>query len=110
MIGRRPLALLALALALVAAACGGGGGETASCGGGAHSKVSVWTEHERFGAAFELAHAHPGASWRLIAVHEGRVAWRGHVRTSARGGLKVVRRFPDYAGADHVTFRAVGPR
>jgi hypothetical protein len=42
-------------------------------------------------------------------VHEGKIAWRGRVRTDERGWLKVVRRFGNYPGADHVSVRAIAP-
>jgi|tagenome__1003787_1003787.scaffolds.fasta_scaffold20655193_2 hypothetical protein len=105
MLRRTVPAILAVALLT---ACGSE--RTASaCGGGAWSKLSVWSENARFGAAFELGHAPPRAPWRLVVVHEGRVVWRGSARTSPRGALKLVQRLRDYTGADHVTVRATGP-
>ena len=103
MIGRR--LPLALALALLAG-CGGDG----KCGGGVHSKLSVWAEKERLiGASFTLTGAEPGASWRVVVVHEGHVTWRGKARVGADGTLKVKRRMDDYPGADRVAVRAYGP-
>jgi hypothetical protein len=103
---RRALPIL-LATAVLAA-CGGGAGGT-SCGGGAMANLSVWHEARQFGAAFTLGHGPPGARWRLVVVHEGRVDWRGDVRTDARGALKITRRLDEYTGADRVTVRATGP-
>jgi hypothetical protein len=98
---RRPL--LALALALALGACGG----DAQCGGGARPALSVWAERAGLGAAFTLEHARPDTDWRLTVVHEGDVAWRGGGRTDSGGGLKVIRRFGDYPGVDHVSVRAI---
>jgi hypothetical protein len=97
---------LALSLTLLIAACGG---DAAQCGGGAHSALSVWSERRGLGAAFTLEHARPDTDWNLTLVHEGKIAWRGRVRTDERGWLKVVRRFGNYPGADHVSVRAIAP-
>jgi hypothetical protein len=104
---RRTLPIL-LATAVVAA-CGGAGPRGTSCGGGAMANLSLWHEARQFGAAFTLGHAAPRAPWRLVVVHEGRVDWRGDVRTDSRGGLKVLRRLDELNGADRVTVRATGP-
>jgi hypothetical protein len=101
---RRTLPMLLVAVLL--AACGG---EGTSCGGGAMATLSLWHETRAFGAAFMLGHAPPGAPWRLVLVHEGRVDWRGEVTTDAHGTVKVVRRLPEFTGADRVTMRATGP-
>ena len=91
--------LLALAVALVFGACGGG----------AKPGLSVWAEQEGLGAAFTLEHARPDTDWRLTVVHEGHIAWRGGGHTDGAGMLKVVRRFGDYPGVDHVSVRAIAP-
>jgi hypothetical protein len=104
MIARRVSAMLALGA--LAAGCGG----DSQCGGGAKSKLSVWAEQERLiGAAFTLTGVRPGGEWRVVVVHEGRVAWRGSARADDHGSLKVKRRLDDYPGADRVAVRAHGP-
>jgi hypothetical protein len=97
---------LAFALALLVGACGG---DAATCGGGARPALSVWAEQRGLGAAFTLEHARPDTDWRLTVVHEGHIAWRGGAHTDAAGALKVVRRFGDYPGVDHVSVRAIAP-
>src|SRR5262245_51294838 len=97
--------LPALALALLIGACGG----DAKCGGGARSALSVRAEPSGLGATFTLEHARPDTPWDLTLVHEGKVAWRGSARTDAAGALKVVRRFGNDPGADHVSVRAIAP-
>src|SRR5262245_25509402 len=97
--------LPALVLGLVLATCGG----SSECGGGAKPGLSVWSERAGLGAAFTLEHARPDTDWHLTVVHEGRIAWRGSARTDHAGALKVIRRFGDYPGADHVSVRAIAP-
>src|SRR3954454_250365 len=97
---------LALAMAVVIGACGDAGTE---CGGGARSALSVWAEHSGLGAAFTLQRAHPETDWRLTVVHDGHISWRGSARTDRAGGLKLVHRFKDYPGPDHVSVRAIAP-
>ena len=47
----------------------------------------------------------------MVFVHERRVVYRAHHRTAgASGSFSVERRVGDYAGADLVMARAVGPR
>src|ERR1700750_3329176 len=56
----------------------------------------------RISARFTVDHAEPGPAWRLVVVHEGRVAWRGRGRPGPFW-------LEDYDGADHVSIRATGP-
>src|SRR4051794_35883200 len=103
MIARSVPILLAL---VILAGCGG----ESPCGGGAKSTLSVWAEREHLiGAAYSLTGAKPGGQWRVVFVHEGRVAWRGTVRADGHGYLKVKRRLDDYKGADRIAIRAHGP-
>jgi hypothetical protein len=50
-----------------------------------------------------------GERWRVVLVHERRVAWRG-VRTSGSSGFRVRRTLRDLGGSDRVKVRASGPR
>jgi hypothetical protein len=56
----------------------------------------------RISAHVMIDHAEPGPEWRLVIVHEGHVAWRGHGRPGPFW-------LDDYDGADHVSIRATGP-
>src|SRR5262245_21699398 len=103
MIRRIAPALIVALLAL--SACGG----DEKCGGGAKPGLAVWAERSGLAAAFTLEHGRPATAWDLTLVHEGKVAWRGSARTDATGTLKVVRRFGNDPGADHVGVRAIAP-
>ena len=95
---------VALILAALAIGCG-----KSQCGGGARSRLSVWSEQQRrIGAKFKLEGARPGAAWRLVLVHE-RQLWRGVAHTNGDGALTLARHIDDYRGVDHVSVRAYGP-
>jgi hypothetical protein len=80
------------------------------CGRGATSQLRL--EAKDGGVRVELwVHGHRrGERWRVVLVHERRVAWRGRARTRTSGSFRVRRSVPDFGGADQVTARASGPR
>ncbi|MEA2157056.1 MAG: hypothetical protein QOE11_3196 [Solirubrobacteraceae bacterium] len=81
-----------------------------TCGKGASSSLRVRSRDGGLETEFEV-HGRTVASWRVTIVHEQQVAWRGSRRTiGASRSFSVGYRLPDYAGADAVTARAVGPR
>jgi hypothetical protein len=99
---------------------GGGGGRgggdrpevrvAGSCGRGATSKLKLKADDGQIEAEFEV-HGRSGARWRVVFVQENRIAWRGSARTGGSSrSFSIERRLSDYAGPDHVTARAVGPR
>jgi hypothetical protein len=52
-----------------------------------------------------------GERWRVVLVHERRVAWRGRARTrQGDGSFRIRRSLPDFGGADQIAVRASGPR
>jgi hypothetical protein len=95
---------------------GGGGGDrpevrvAGSCGRGATSKLKLKADDGAIEAEFEV-HGRAGSRWRVVFVQENRIVWRGRARTGGPSrSFSVERRLSDYAGPDHVTARAVGPR
>jgi len=110
------LASLVVAVAGVSVPAGGGRDAevraAASCGHGASAQLRVKRDDGALEVRFELEHSRtPGARWRLVLVHEGRVDWRGSARArGSRGGFELERRVRDYAGADRVRVRATDPR
>jgi hypothetical protein len=106
---------LALALATPVPALASGGDDdvrvSGSCGKGATSKLRLREKDGALAVEFEVKAKHGGQRWRVVLVHERRVAWRGQLRTrSGSGSLRVRRSLPDFTGADQVTARASGPR
>jgi hypothetical protein len=121
---RAPLSLV-LALALLALLVAGPGSALAKgghggrpevrvagvCGKGATSKLKLKADDGGIEAEFEVDHNRAGTRWRVVLVQERHVVWRGRARTAgSSGSWTVERRLADYAGADQVLARAVGPR
>jgi hypothetical protein len=81
------------------------------CGKGATSELRLKSGDEGIELRFELDHGRTGVVWRVVLVHERRIAWKG-VATTTRpsGSFEVRRTLPDLPGADAVTARAWGPR
>ncbi|MDX6727233.1 MAG: hypothetical protein QOK49_2038 [Baekduia sp.] len=92
---------------------GGGDGEVraaGTCGGRVHSELKVKARDGGLETEFELDHARPGSSWRVVVVQERRVVWRGSRRAGgSSGSFGVSRGLPDLAGADRISVRASGP-
>jgi hypothetical protein len=115
------VALCALALLVAAAPVlakpgsgSGGGGDDARaagrCGGGGSWQLRLSSHDGDIRVEFEVTRRRAREAWRVVFVHERRVAWRGTVRTSRSGAFGVRRSYADYEGADTVTARATGPR
>lgn len=111
------VATLCVALALVAPAPALGRGDdddvrvTGACGKGATSKLRLRAKDGAIQVEFEVKANRGGQRWRVVLVHERRVAWRGRARTrSGSGSFRIRRSIPDFGGADQVTARASGPR
>src|SRR3954454_17239404 len=108
------LAALALALAAPVPALARGGGDdvrvSGTCGHGATSQLRLRAKDGAIRIEFDVRGRHGGERWRVVLVHERRVAWRRRART--RGGsdsFRVRRSIRDFSGADQVTARAAGP-
>ncbi len=94
---------------------GGGSGDRDArvkgrCSKGASSELRLRARDGLIRVEFEVKRRRPRESWRVVFVHERRVAWRGTVRTTSSGSFRVRRSYGDYEGADNVTARATGPR
>jgi hypothetical protein len=113
-----PLAVICLALALgaPAPALAHGGDDqdvrvSGTCGRGAASKLRLRAKDGAIRVEFEVRGSRGGERWRVVLVHERRVAWRGRERTrSGSESFRIRRSIPDFGGADQVTVRASGPR
>ena len=118
---RLSLAVLLALLALVvlgpasALARGGGGNRpevraSGTCGRGASSNIKIKGRDGGLEVEFEV-HSRRGQRWRVVLVHERRLAARGHARTRGRSSsFSFERRMRDFGGPDFVLGRAYGPR
>lgn len=108
------LAALLLVPPVVQADSNSGTGDEAraagKCGSRATSRIRVRDEGTSLEIRFRVDHRRLPGAWRIVMVHEGRVAWRGNRRTASNGTFELRRRVADYRGADRVMVRALGPR
>jgi len=79
------------------------------CAGGATSQLRLRSHDGAIRLEFELRRRRPRESWRVVIVHEHRVAWRGTAKTGGSGSFRVRRSLDDLDGVDRVTVRASGP-
>jgi hypothetical protein len=114
---RRSSLLLMLALLLAAGPAladhGGADGDArvaGRCSKGTSSELRLRSHDHAIRVEFEVKRRRAGESWRVVFIHERRIAWRGTVHTSSGGSFRVRRSYDDYEGADNVTARASGPR
>jgi len=81
-----------------------------TCGSGASSKLRLRSRDGEISVEFEVKRSRRGERWRVVLVHERRVAWRGARTTGSSGSFRVRRTLRDLAGSDRVKARASGPR
>ena len=82
-----------------------------SAGSGATAELRLRRRDDGIELRFEVDHSRAAVAWRVVLVHERRIAWKGAARTTRPDGSFEVRRtLPDLPGADAVTAQAWGPR
>ena len=80
-----------------------------SCGGRATWELQLRSRDGKVDVEFAVKHRRAHEAWRVVLVHERRVALRITLRTSAGGSLRLRRYVRNYEGPDRVTLRATGP-
>jgi hypothetical protein len=81
------------------------------CSSGATSKLRLRSGDNGIELRFEVDHSRAGVLWRVVIVHERRIAWKGAAKTARPdGSFEVSRTLPDLPGSDAVTASAWGPR
>jgi hypothetical protein len=116
---RQTLAVAAVALAATlvlpfrAAADDGGDREvraTRSCSRGSETMLRARTDDGSIRIELRIDPSRAG-SWRVIFLHERRIAYRGTLRpSSSSGNVRLRRTVPDLYGRDSLVFRSTGPR
>jgi hypothetical protein len=123
---RTALCALVLALLLGAAPAtadrggGRGGGDrddrrearvAGTCAKGATARLRLRSRDGTISLEFEVRRRRAGEAWRVVVVHERRVAARVAVRTrGSSGSFRIRRSLDDLDGPDEVTARGSGPR
>jgi hypothetical protein len=114
---RKTLAVAAVALAatlvlpLRAAADDGDDREVRvarSCSRGSETTLRARTDDGSIRVEVRIDAAQPGP-WRVIFLHERRIAFRGTLRTSS-GDVRLRRTVRDLYGRDSLVIRSTGPR
>lgn len=81
-----------------------------TCGSGADSELRLRDRGDSIRVRFDVDGRRARERWRVVLVHERRVAWRGSARTNtSSASFRIRRSVPDFDGADQVTARASGP-
>lgn len=76
----------------------------------ASTRIRVRGEDGTLDVRFEIRDATAGSTWRVVVVHENRIAWRGNLRATSTGGaVRLRRQLRDLAGSESVTAHAWGP-
>ncbi|MDX6690893.1 MAG: hypothetical protein QOG15_2350 [Solirubrobacteraceae bacterium] len=110
------LALVLLAGLLTAAPAVAKGGDrqearvAGTCSTGATSQLRLRSRDGTIAVRFDVKRHRALETWRVVLVHERRIAYRGKVRTRKSSGFRVERSIADFGGPDAVTVRANGPR
>jgi hypothetical protein len=111
------VAAAALAVALVlpfrAAADDGGDREVRaarSCSSGSETTLRARTDDGAIRVELRIDPARPGP-WRVVFLHERRIAYRGTLRpSSSSGSVRLRRTVRDLYGRDSLVIRSTGPR
>jgi len=82
----------------------------ATCGRSAEAELRLKARDGTIEVELRIDGERRGERWRVVLVHERRVAWRGTARTRSSGDLRIRRSLPNYDGADQVGVLASGPR
>jgi hypothetical protein len=77
-----------------------------TCTGSTRAELRVRDDGGRLRVELELRTRVPATRWDVVVVRERRLAWRGTIRTPARGSARVRRELADWYGTDTIAVRA----
>jgi hypothetical protein len=81
------------------------------CSGASDATLRLQEENDAIRVELRIETPARGASWRVIVLHERRIAFRRSLRTSSSSGsLRLRRTVADWYGSDTILVRASGPR
>ena len=106
------VACLALLLPTVAAADDGEREvrRAGTCTGTSRAAIRLEAEDGTIDVEFEVGTRSRTGAWRVVLLHERRVAFQGLVRPRSGGrSIRLRRTLPDWFGRDTIVVRATGP-
>lgn len=81
-----------------------------TCTGSSRSVIRVRADDGEIRVEFEITTRSSTRTWRVVLLHERRVAFQGPVRPRSGGrSVRLRRTLPDWFGRDTIVVRASGP-
>jgi hypothetical protein len=111
-LGAAVVACFALLLPTVAAADDGEREvrRAGTCTGSSRATIRLEADDRTIDVEFEIRTRSTTRAWRVVLVHERRVAFQGLVRPRSGGrSIRLRRTVPDWFGKDRIVVRATGP-
>jgi hypothetical protein len=79
------------------------------CSRGSEAELRLRARGSRIGVELDIDVERPGGSWRVIVLHERRIAFRGTFQPVS-GSIRLRRTVPNWFGTDTVSVRATAAR
>jgi hypothetical protein len=83
---------------------------TGTCTGSSEITLRLRVDDGAIRIELEIEPSRRGSKWRVILLHERRIAFRGTLRARGGGSVELRRTVRDWFGTDTVVARATGPR
>lgn len=81
-----------------------------TCTGSSRATIRLEADDGRIEVEFEIRTRSSTRAWRVVLLHERRVAFRGLVKPRSGGrSVRIRRTVPDWFGRDVIVVRATGP-
>jgi hypothetical protein len=81
----------------------------ARCSTGSVASLRLRADEGRIRLELRIDTRRRAAPWSVIVLHERRIAFRGTLRTTSSGSLRLRRTLPDLYGRNAIVIRANGP-
>ncbi len=84
--------------------------KTGTCSRGSETTLRARSDDGSIRVELRIRTGRSGSPWRVIFLHERRIAYRGVLRTSGSGTVRLRRTVRDLYGRDSLVVRSSGPR
>jgi hypothetical protein len=81
-----------------------------TCTGSSRASLRLRADDGSIRVEFEVDSGRAGSAWKVIVLHERRIAFRAALRSGSGGSVKFRQTLPDWFGTDRIVVRATGPR